>query len=217
MERMKRIRPMGDALCALLLAAALCLGFTADALMRAGQVRDGVIRLHIRAASDGAADQAVKLRVRDAVLEKTAALLRRADSAPRAQETLRRALPELEETAEETLAASGFCYGAKVSLGRGYFDARAYGDVTLPAGEYTSLEIDLGGGTGHNWWCVLFPPLCAPGETADPLSFFNDSEADVLTPGGSVQVRLRIAELAKAAAKRLFGREDVKQEVRSEK
>ena len=122
------------------------------------RLADKVVRLHILANSDSEADQALKLRVRDAVLERTEELLRQAEDRAGAEEALRRALPELEALAET--AASPYAVQAKLTEGVA-FPTREYGAVALPAGEYMALRLTIGIGAGRNWWCVVFPPLCA--------------------------------------------------------
>lgn len=122
------------------------------------RLAEKVVRLHILANSDSEADQALKLRVRDAVLERTEELLRQAEDRAGAEEALRRALPEL-ETLAETVSGP---YAVRAELTDGVaFPTREYGDLALPAGGYTALRLTIGAGEGRNWWCVVFPPLCA--------------------------------------------------------
>lgn len=120
---------------------------------------DKVIRLHVVANSDSPADQELKLRVRDAVLEKGSLYLTGLDRAE-ALETLAQALPELGEVAAQTVAREGYDYPVRVSLQEDAFPTKTYSDFALPAGRYTALRVELGAGQGHNWWCVVFPPLC---------------------------------------------------------
>ncbi len=120
---------------------------------------EDILRLHIIASSNNNEDQAVKLLVRDAVLE-----LEREIFSPSSYEDARELLikhgNELLDTVNEVLAENGFDYGCMLSLGKYDFPDRTYGDVTYPADEYNALRIVLGEGAGENWWCVLFPPLC---------------------------------------------------------
>ena len=90
----------------------------------------------------------------------------------------REALPRLEQVAQETVAREGYTYPVKATLCRTYFPTREYGTVTFPAGHYEAVRIVLGDGAGRNWWCVVFPPLCA-GAAADRATM-----ADVLDAGG---------------------------------
>lgn len=116
-----------------------------------------VVRLHIVAHSDSDADQALKLELRDALLDAYGDRLSAGESREQTEEAARALLPSLEAFCNDFLAARGCGYGARVLLGRATYGARDYGDMTLPAGEYTSLRILLGDAAGHNWWCLLFP------------------------------------------------------------
>lgn len=122
---------------------------------------DKVVRLHILANSDSEEDQALKLQVRDAVLERAEEILERAHDRSAAEEDLREALPDLREIALETVAAQGYDYDVTAELTDAAFPTREYDGFTLPAGEYLALRLVIGAGEGHNWWCVVFPPLCA--------------------------------------------------------
>lgn len=118
-------------------------------------LQDNLVRLHIIANSDSQEDQAVKLEVRDAILEKIGS-----EMESKSREEIIRGLDEIEEIANETLTASGFDYGAKAVYGKFDFPEKEYKDMTLPAGEYYGVRVILGAGEGHNWWCVMYPPLC---------------------------------------------------------
>lgn len=126
------------------------------------QVRGEVLRLHILANSDSPADQALKLRVRDAVLAETGALFSAAGSLPEACAMAAESLPAIEETARRVLRAEGCRLPVRAELTEMYFSTRQYGENTLPAGEYNALRLTIGEAKGQNWWCVMFPPLCIP-------------------------------------------------------
>ena len=124
---------------------------------------DSVIRLHVIAASDSETDQALKLKVRDAVLSGLASLSKGCSSKEEAERTLSSHLEEVRAIALETLAAEGCDAPVSVTLGREKYPQKSYEGVCFPAGEYTSLRIVIGEGEGKNWWCVLFPQLCLAG------------------------------------------------------
>lgn len=126
-------------------------------------VYDSVIRLHVIAASDSERDQALKLKVRDAVLSELAALSEGCLSKEEAEKALSAQLERVRETALETLSAEGCDYRVSVTLGKEKYPHKSYEGVCFPAGEYTSLRIVIGEGEGKNWWCVLFPQLCLAG------------------------------------------------------
>ncbi len=120
---------------------------------------EGIVRLHVLANSDTVEDQALKLKVRDAVIE----YMEKQDdlnSAGEAREYLSENLNRLEKIAEGVIASEGYDYSARANLGVRYIPEKAYGGITFPAGNYEALNITIGRGEGENWWCVLFPPLC---------------------------------------------------------
>ncbi len=120
---------------------------------------EGIVRLHVLANSDTVEDQALKLKVRDAVIE----YMEKQDdlnSAGEARKYLSENLNRLEEIAEGVIASEGYDYSARADLGVRYIPEKAYGGITFPAGNYEALNITIGRGEGENWWCVLFPPLC---------------------------------------------------------
>jgi stage II sporulation protein R len=152
---------------------------------------DKLIRLHVVAASDSPEDQAVKLEVRDHVLEVLGETL---DGARGREEAARRvavSLPEIERAARG--AASGA--EARVRLGREYFPTREYDTFSLPAGRYLSLRVTLGSGGGRNWWCVVFPPLCdmSGGDFGTALS--DDEIALITDDTAGVVVKFKAMEL----------------------
>ncbi len=117
------------------------------------------LRLHIRADSDSIADQSAKLHVRNAILSYMDAACP-AQSKPGALRWASRHLFELQLTARHMLASLGVHAPVHVRLVNMYFGPRRYGSGTLPAGRYDALRIDIGTGSGQNWWCVLYPGLC---------------------------------------------------------
>lgn len=120
---------------------------------------NSIFRLHIIANSNSAEDQAVKLEVRDAVLEYEAENLD-AVSAAKTREELMAHGAELLEIIEGVLRSNGFDYGAQMLVGTFPFPDRKYNGVLYPAGDYDAFRVILGDGAGENWWCVMFPPLC---------------------------------------------------------
>ena len=120
---------------------------------------DSIFRLHIIANSNSAEDQAVKLEVRDAVLEYEAENLD-AVSAAKTREELMTHGAELLEIIEGVLRSNGFDYGAQMLVGTFPFPDREYNGVLYPAGDYDAFRVILGDGAGEHWWCVMFPPLC---------------------------------------------------------
>lgn len=126
-----------------------------------------LIRFHVVANSDSPEDQAVKLRVRDAVLDSLREDLAAVADVQAAKDYLRESLPKIERVANRTLQAAGVEDRAVATLCREAFDIRQYDTFSLPSGVYESLRIVIGEGQGKNWWCVAFPALCQSATTED--------------------------------------------------
>ena len=151
------------------LLVAVVLGPLASFAQSCGQVRGEVLRLHILANSDSQEDQALKLAVRDRLLLEGADLFAPSRTLEEAVEAADASLPRLQALAQEEVEARGYDYPVSVSLSPTFFETRQYDQYTLPAGRYLALRVVIGSGEGHNWWCVMYPPLCVPA-AADPQS-----------------------------------------------
>jgi len=145
---------------ALLVGLAVCLLSGGLAVEAQQQLADRVVRLHVLANSDSVADQALKLKVRDAVTERTEVLLESVSGRQEAERVLRQYLPELEQLAEDCVHAAGYAYPVDMELAVTDFPTKEYDGFSLPAGEYLALRVLIGEAAGQNWWCVVFPPLC---------------------------------------------------------
>jgi stage II sporulation protein R len=118
------------------------------------------IRLRILANSDSAKDQEIKRMVRDAVNEQITLWVQELTSLEKAKTVLTSKLPEVQAIAEKVVAEQGSTQSVDVEFGKVQFPTKLYGEFLYPAGEYQAILITLGEGTGANWWCVLYPPLC---------------------------------------------------------
>ena len=160
---------------ALFVACLVCTALWAEAT----QVRlaSQVIRLHVLANSDSEEDQALKLEVRDRVLETTSALLAGETEPQAAAVLLDQHLDDIAQTAAQEISAQGHDDRVEVRLEQTWFPTRQYQGISLPAGNYLALRVLIGAAEGHNWWCVVFPNLCLPAVSERAL------EASTLTPG----------------------------------
>ena len=201
---MKKI--IGISLAAILLVSALLI----LPIHGEEEIYDSVIRLHVLANSDSERDQALKLTVRDAVLEKTSTLLANVKTRDEAEAILRASLDEIADVAAKTVQDEGFEERVTVTLGLEDYPTRRYENLAFPAGEYLSLRVMIGEAAGENWWCVLFPPLClsaatekAEAEEAFLSAGLTDEQYRIITDsdGGKYKLRFKILELAEA----LFG------------
>lgn len=153
---------------ALLLFLAAFLASGAMALQTGRELSDKVVRLHVLANSDSPEDQELKLKVRDRILAYAEPLLAGAADRREAEALLRERAPELERVAAGEIRANGYDYAVTVELEETAFPTREYEGFTLPAGKYLALRAVIGAGEGRNWWCVVFPPLCAAASAEVP-------------------------------------------------
>lgn len=194
LEHTRKRRLLGKALVCGFVLAALCSFFPFAAAC--GQLPRDVVRLHVVANSNGAEDQAVKLLVRDAVLEEAARWYQGAGSMEEASSQLCTHLQSIAGAARQVLGEQGMGYSATAQMTEMYFPTRDYGDFRLPAGRYRTLRVTLGEGAGKNWWCVVFPSLCLPAATQEEaLLTLPEGERQVVEGGRDVQVKLKAVEL----------------------
>ena len=119
-----------------------------------------IFRLHIVANSDLATDQILKLKVRDAVLKYMNSLIDTSMTKDEITKIATKNLSEFKTIALNTLNEYGYNYNVSVEVGNFFFPTKKYGNAYFPDGNYDALNIKIGSASGHNWWCVMFPPLC---------------------------------------------------------
>jgi len=198
----------------IIMIAALAIGLVLTLLISSavsfaetcGPIRSGVLRLHILANSDSDEDQRLKLAVRDRILSLDLFSSGHASSKEEAEKETAASLSEIEEAARAELSSQGCSDEVKAELVRMYFTTRVYKNVTLPAGYYDAVRITIGEGAGHNWWCVLYPPLCIPAaEAEEPLDVFTPEEEEIITGEDKYEVRFFFVELYESICNFLFG------------
>ena len=186
------------------LLLALCVSLSAGiwAEAKEADISSSLIRLHVIAVSDDAEEQAIKLRVRDEVLSCISPELENARDVSDAELIVRANLDKIRSAAES--ASEGRT--VKVTLSEEYYPTRNYEKFSLPAGKYTSLRVILGEGEGHNWWCVVFPPLCvSAAEQEAALDAMGEDEKALLTEAdGGYIIKFRVLELWGQLAEKLF-------------
>lgn len=153
-------------------------------------IPDEAIRLRILANSDNEQDQELKRKIRDRVNDEITVWVEGLTSMENAREVITGNMDEIEQIVEEVMAEEGMVQSYNVDFGRVDFPTKMYGKFIYPAGDYEAILITLGKGTGANWWCVLFPPLCfldfSNGEaTASPYE--EEETADVTTVATTVK------------------------------
>ncbi len=161
------------------------------------EIRSSVLRMHVVANSDSEEDQCLKLKVRDAVLEAGKEYFDNSESAAQAEEKLIPVKDELERVAKKVVEENGYDYDVKVNIGNAYFPTKTYdGEVTLPAGEYEAVNVIIGSGQGHNWWCVMFPPMCLPAAESDTElnEVLSEREYEIVKSNPKFEPRFKIVE-----------------------
>lgn len=141
----------------------------ADRVQR--ELAENVIRFHVIANSDSENDQELKLKIRDEVIAFLEDKLKGCHNKDESREIIEANIEQIELIAEETAFENGFPYDVEAEICVDTFPIRQYGDVRMPSGDYEALKISIGKAEGHNWWCVVYPPLCfvdiAHGEITD--------------------------------------------------
>lgn len=160
-------------------------------------IRENVLRLHILANSDSSEDQALKLKVRDAVLEASPEIFEGALSEAEAANAAREKIDLIKRTAENVILTEGYYYPVTVEIGQTYFDKRVYDDFTLPAGNYEAVRILIGNGQGKNWWCVMFPSVCVPAASKreDVSSVLTNKQNDMVKNPTKYKARFKVVEV----------------------
>lgn len=182
----------------LIAAAALCICYAHIIYSQQRDLADKLIRLHIIANSDTEFDQDIKLHVRDSVNEYLSSVLSGCETKEQAELLLTNESEAIREIAENTVVECGAQFPVTVNISNEYYPTREYVDFSLPAGDYTSLQIKIGDGAGHNWWCVVFPPVCTSAATAEALTEMDFSEEEVkliTSDDESIALRFKLLEI----------------------
>ena len=185
---------------ALLLGLCAAMLWGAWSMQRQDALAQKMIRLHVIANSDSDADQALKLEVRDKVLDFTTTVLQRSADMEDAQVRLRAELTRIETIAQREIAAQGYDYPVTAQLASAEFPLKEYDGFSLPAGEYMALRLVIGEGEGRNWWCVVYPPLCTAAaadmpQTAIQAGLTDDDVSLITGEDTGYVLRFRSVEL----------------------
>ncbi|MCC8013816.1 MAG: stage II sporulation protein R [Eubacterium sp.] len=165
-----------------------------DRIMK--NITSEVFRFHILADSDTEEAQALKIALRDEILEKYEPFLTSSRSKAETAAFFEERIDEIEKLSEEFLAKKGSPGSVKAEVTKSYFPVRRYGEAALPAGTYDCLKITIGKGQGHNWWCVMFPPLCYTSGTYEEIKEkgLSDETAEIITaesPSASAEIKIK--------------------------
>ena len=169
-------------------------------------IADSVFRLHVIANSDSKEDQELKLKVRDELLSYMNIISKDSTSKQEAMQIANEHKEEFIQIAEKVIKENGYNYTVNVQVGKADFPTKYYGDITLPAGTYDALKVQIGEAKGQNWWCVMFPPLCfvdvstgiVPDNSKQELKqSLDDEEYDLIskTDNNEISFKFKIVEL----------------------
>ncbi len=143
----------------------------------AARIAPEILRFHVLANSDSDEDQQLKLRVRTLLLDSIYEKLGENASLDDTKEYVLANKDSLEQEAEDYVKAEGYDYPAHMEVTECYFPSKTYGDMVFPCGTYDAVRVEIGKGKGHNWWCVLYPPLCFVDST---YAVVPDSSREIL-------------------------------------
>lgn len=169
-------------------------------------IADSVFRLHVIANSDSKEDQELKLKVRDELLSYMNIISKDSTNKQEAMQIANEHKEEFIQIAEKVIKKNGYNYTVNVQVGKADFPTKYYGDITLPAGTYDALKVQIGEAKGQNWWCVMFPPLCfvdvstgiVPDNSKQELKQSLDNEEyDLIskTDNNEISFKFKIVEL----------------------
>ena len=123
-------------------------------------ISDSVFRLHVIANSDTIEDQNLKYKVRDSLLKYMNTLYSNINSKEEAILVVKNHKDDFKKIALDVIHSEGFNYNVNINIGNFNFPTKNYGNISLPAGMYDALRVEIGNANGQNWWCVMFPSLC---------------------------------------------------------
>lgn len=165
-------------------------------------IAQSVFRLHVIANSDSKEDQDLKYKVRDKVLEYMNEISKNCSSKEEVILLAEEHKEEFKKVAENAIKQNGYDYEVNIKIGNFDFPTKTYGDISLPAGEYDALRIEIGEAKGQNWWCVMFPPLCfvditsgvVPDESKEVMKEnLNDEEYNLISDKESSDIQFKFS------------------------
>ncbi len=162
---------------------------------RCEELRQNVFRLHIIANSDSEFDQALKLKVRDAVINETGNIYDKCTNLQSAKQAAEENKEQIYNAAKNVINEAGMDYNVEIEIGTAFFDTRHYDTFSLPAGEYEALNIKIGKAEGKNWWCVMYPSLCIASSGAAISDVASEESCRIAENPQNFVVRFKIVEI----------------------
>jgi stage II sporulation protein R len=170
----------------------------ADVKSTYDDLRANVLRMHILANSDSQQDQELKLKVRDALLERSDEIFGECENLQQAEESVSQNLELIQSIAEEVVAENGYTYPVTVELTNMQFEDRTYDNIVMPSGYYDTIRVTIGNAEGHNWWCVMYPTMCVSAyvenQPTNAEDYFDGETLDMLQYHEKYQLKLKCVE-----------------------
>ena len=163
-------------------------------------ISNSVFRLHVIANSDSNEDQSLKYKVRDNLLKYMNNICSDCSSKQEAIDLVTEHKEQFKQVALDTIKKEGYSYNVKINIGNFEFPTKQYGDISLPAGYYDALRVEIGEAKGRNWWCVMFPSLCfidvssgiVPEESKEELqNILSDEEYSIISDNSDNGIKLK--------------------------
>ncbi len=163
-------------------------------------ISSSVFRLHVIANSNSNEDQSLKYKVRNDLLNYMNNICKNCTSKEEAMSTVSCHKDEFRQVALNTIRNEGYSYDVKIQIGNFEFPTKHYGDISLPAGFYDALKVEIGEAQGRNWWCVMFPSLCfvdvsngfVPEESKDELkNALTDEEYSLISDNSNSEIKFK--------------------------
>lgn len=180
-------------------------------------ISNSVFRLHVIANSNSDEDQALKYKVRDNLLNYMNNICNDCTSKEEAICIVSEHQNEFKQVALNTIKNEGYLYDVKIEIGNFEFPTKQYGDISLPAGFYDALKVEIGKAEGRNWWCVMFPSLCfvdissgiVPEESKKDLqNVLSDEEYAIISDNSNYGIKFKFKLLEFFANKDLIASKD---------
>ena len=160
------------------------------------KVERDVLRLHIIANSDSEYDQRLKLKVRDEILKSGYDIFNGNETLSQAKSKIAANLDNIRKIALQYLEKNGCYYDVKVKFEKTFFETRYYENFTLPAGGYEAFRVVIGKGEGHNWWCVMFPPMClSASDNIKDIKSLSKEEKELILSNPEYEIRFKCVEV----------------------
>lgn len=162
------------------------------------EIPENILRLHILANSDSEEDQNLKIKVRDHILSESTKLFKNADNKKEAVHITKTNLKKIVNNAQQYVYSLGYDYKVSGEIVQDmYFNTREYDSYALPAGRYDAFRIIIGEGEGHNWWCVMFPPMCfsMAEENSDLTQVLTDEQLEITENKPKYEYKFKIVEI----------------------